>query len=82
MAVPKNRLAEVKTGEGKSIVLAGLSIYFALLGYDVDCCCYSEALSKRDELAFSNLFRLCGVDKKIKYGIFDHVIRNLLNKKS
>jgi len=47
--ISQNRLAEVKTGEGKSILLAGLSIYFALLGYEVDCACYSEILSKRDE---------------------------------
>jgi preprotein translocase subunit SecA len=44
-----NRLAEVKTGEGKSIVLAVLSIYFALFGYEVHCACYSNMLSKRDE---------------------------------
>lgn len=43
-----NRLAEVKTGEGKSIVLAALSIYFALFGYEVHCACYSPMLSKRD----------------------------------
>lgn len=36
-----NRLSEVKTGEGKSIVLAVLSIYFALFGYEVHCACYS-----------------------------------------
>ena len=32
-AIDVNRLSEVKTGEGKSIILAGLSIYFALFGY-------------------------------------------------
>lgn len=63
-------------------MLAGLSIYFALLGYDVDCACYSEILSKRDRDDFLQLFKMCGVDHKINYGIFENVIRNLLNKKS
>jgi len=39
----------VKTGEGKSYVLAGLSVYFALFGYEVHCACYSQMRSKRDE---------------------------------
>ena len=30
-----NRLAQVGTGEGKSVVLAGLSCYLALVGYQV-----------------------------------------------
>jgi hypothetical protein len=36
-----NRLAQVGTGEGKSIVLAGLSSYLALVGFKVRCACYS-----------------------------------------
>jgi phage terminase large subunit-like protein len=43
-----NRLIEVKTGEGKSRVLAGLNCYLALYGYDVYCGCYSSYLSQRD----------------------------------
>lgn len=37
----KNRFAEIKTGQGKSLILASLSAYFALSGYKVDCVCYS-----------------------------------------
>jgi hypothetical protein len=43
-----NRLIEVKTGEGKSRVLAGLNCYLALCGFDVYCGCYSSYLSQRD----------------------------------
>jgi hypothetical protein len=43
-----NRMAEVGTGEGKSIVLAVLSAYLALVGYNVRCACYSKYLSDRD----------------------------------
>jgi hypothetical protein len=43
-----NRLAQVGTGEGKSVVLAGLSCYLALVGYQVRCACYSSYLSERD----------------------------------
>jgi hypothetical protein len=41
----KNTFTEIKTGEGKSVVLAGMACYFALLGYDVSCMCYSQLLS-------------------------------------
>jgi superfamily II DNA or RNA helicase len=36
-----NALVEVLTGEGKSIVLAGLCCYLALKGYYPYCACYS-----------------------------------------
>lgn len=51
-----NKLVELKTGEGKSIVLAGLCCYFALQGLKVYCACYSEYLSSRDEKSFKELF--------------------------
>jgi hypothetical protein len=36
-----NRLAEILTGEGKSVVLAMLACYLALVGYEVNVICYS-----------------------------------------
>jgi preprotein translocase subunit SecA len=44
----RNGMAEVKTGEGKSIVLAGLCCFLALKGYYTYCACYSSYLSQRD----------------------------------
>jgi len=43
-----SKMAQVGTGEGKSVVLAGLSSYLALCGFEVNCVCYSEYLSSRD----------------------------------
>jgi hypothetical protein len=36
-----NRLAQVLTGEGKSVILAGLACYLALIGKEVSVVCYS-----------------------------------------
>ena len=74
-----NRLAEVKTGEGKSITLAVLSMYLALFNYEVHCACYSEILSIRDEQEFKDLFCSLRVDKRIKYGIFEKIIKEIIN---
>lgn len=48
-----NRLAEVGTGEGKSIILATIAAYLALAGFNVRCACYSQYLGERDEETFS-----------------------------
>eukprot|EP00659_Diplonema_papillatum_P008816 gene8816-13662_t len=40
----KNHFAEILTGQGKSIVTAAVAIIAALLGYSVDCICYSTYL--------------------------------------
>lgn len=57
----ENRLAQVGTGEGKSVILAGMSIYLALVGFKVRCACYSAYLSKRDQESFMPLFERLGV---------------------
>lgn len=54
--VAQNHLAEVKTGEGKSITLGALSIMFALLGQSVNVVCYNPYLSTRDWLLFEKVF--------------------------
>jgi hypothetical protein len=41
MTKMRNNLVQIKTGEGKSIILAVLSIIFALSGFEVRCACYS-----------------------------------------
>lgn len=72
-----NRLAQVLTGEGKSYVLAGLSTYFALIGYQVDCVCYSRLLSNRDFESFKELFTALNVSSMIFYGTFGEVTEKL-----
>ena len=61
---PKNLskcMAQVGTGEGKSLILAGLSCYLALVGFEVNCACFSSYLSCRDNNAFKDLFDLLGI---------------------
>ena len=48
----ENRLAQVGTGEGKSVIIAGLSCYLSLVGFKVRCACYSAYLSARDRKSF------------------------------
>lgn len=47
-----NHLMQIKTGQGKSIILGALSIILGLLGYKVYCVCYSPYLSERDYKSF------------------------------
>jgi hypothetical protein len=72
-------MAEVGTGEGKSIVLAILSTYLAVVGYNVRCSCYSQYLSERDENSFKELFECLSLDDKIRYGTFNNICEEILN---
>ena len=76
-----NNLIEIGTGEGKSVVLAVTSCIFALLGFEVNCSCYSEELSRRDKENFSNLFRCLKIEKIVHYGTFNQLCENLLNER-
>lgn len=51
-----NKFCQVNTGEGKSLILASVACFFALIGYDIRCVCYSKFLSKRDYNNFIILF--------------------------
>ena len=51
-----SRIAQVLTGEGKSVVLGALSCYLGLVGYEVFCMCYSRLLSRRDYEDFMEMF--------------------------
>jgi len=75
-----NNLVEIKTGEGKSVVLAAVACIFALADVDVSCSCYSSDLSTRDKEAFSPLFQILGVSERIDYGTFNRLCENLLNE--
>ena len=69
----ENHLAEVPTGEGKSVVLAVCAATLALYGYHVDCVCYSENLSGRDNAAFEHLFQQLGSDPVSKLAVKDMI---------
>ena len=51
-----DNFVQIKTGEGKSVTLAVVSIIFALYGFEVNCACYSKYLSERDYNDFLKLF--------------------------
>jgi hypothetical protein len=61
------------------VTLAGLASVLALLGYDVDCACYSAYLSERDYQEFEGMFRAFKVEGKISYGTFSQLAENVLN---
>ncbi|CAM9117607.1 unnamed protein product, partial [Ectocarpus fasciculatus] len=79
--VIQNHLAQIHTGEGKSVTLAGTAIILSLTGRDVDCACYSEYLSKRDYSDFRDLFAAFGVSKCIRYGTFDKLCESFINRR-
>ena len=54
----KGRLAQIKTGEGKSLIIAILSLSNALMGYFVDVITSTKYLAKRDQIKFKKLFDL------------------------
>ena len=63
----RNQIMQIRTGEGKSIILGALSIVLALLGFSVRCVCYSEYLSDRDYDLFKDIFIQYDVESKIVY---------------
>ena len=75
-----NNLVRIKTGEGKSVVMAAVACVFALIGVDVNCSCYSDVLSMRDKEAFASLFGALGIQERIEYGTFNKLCENLLNE--
>jgi hypothetical protein len=71
---------QIKTGEGKSVTLAVLSIIFALCDFDVRCACYSNYLSERDFKAFSGMFTQLELMDRIKYSTFNKLCEMEMNK--
>ncbi|KAL9695638.1 hypothetical protein quinque_014923 [Culex quinquefasciatus] len=68
--VPKH-LAQVLTGQGKSLILALIAAVLALTGHYVQIGCYNEYLVKRDGGEFEEFYKLLGVSDVIKYGTFE-----------
>ncbi len=75
----QNQLVQVRTGEGKSVILGVLSVVLALMNFEVHCVCYSKHLSERDYQEFEALFHAFGVDDVIYYGTFNELCEKMLN---
>ena len=73
-------LIEMKTGEGKSLVLAVSACIIALLGSNVYCTSYGELLTERDYGKFRDLFIQLNVEKKIRYTMYGTVCSELISK--
>jgi hypothetical protein len=77
----KHKLLELKTGEGKSIVLGVVATILATWGYEVDVVCYSAYLSDRDERAFHSMFSCFGVARWIWYGTIKDLVEKRLGSR-
>lgn len=71
---------QLGTGEGKSILLGGLSCLLALLGFNVYCACYSKHLSSRDYLAFREIIQDLGLLNRVHYSTLAGLAESIINK--
>uniref|UniRef100_A0A0K8SWL7 SecA DEAD-like N-terminal domain-containing protein n=1 Tax=Lygus hesperus TaxID=30085 RepID=A0A0K8SWL7_LYGHE len=74
----EHHLAQVLTGQGKSVILGLLSAFLAFTGHEVRVVCYSSYLANRDETDFKDFFLAFGVCDDISYGTFDDMASQLL----
>ena len=63
----ESKLMQIRTGEGKSIILGAAAAILGLLGFKVRCVCYSEYLSSRDYTLFSEVFDYLDLKEFVKY---------------
>ncbi|VEU39668.1 unnamed protein product [Pseudo-nitzschia multistriata] len=63
----KSQLMQIRTGEGKSIILGAAAVILGLFGFRVRCICYSEYLSNRDYDLFRDIFDHFNLLSSIKY---------------
>ncbi|MCA7010344.1 MULTISPECIES: hypothetical protein [unclassified Wolbachia] len=71
-------LAQVLTGQGKSLVLGLLSSLLVLTGHKVRTVCYSEYLATRDQQDFNGFFKEFGIGDKITYGTFEKMANEVI----
>ncbi|XP_039436730.1 uncharacterized protein LOC120418419 [Culex pipiens pallens] len=71
-------LAQVLTGQGKSLVLALIAVVLALTGHQVQLVCYNKHLVQRDASDFAELFTVFGVKDAIQYGTFDDMANKII----
>jgi len=75
-----NHLAEILSGEGKSVTLAITGTVLALMGFDVDIAIYSDYLSQRDRKAFQKLFQRLEVQEFVRYGTFAELCEEYIHE--
>ncbi|KAL9706713.1 hypothetical protein quinque_010231 [Culex quinquefasciatus] len=63
-------LAQVLTGQGKSLVLALIAAVLALTGHQVQLVCYNDYLVKRDAKDFADLYDILEIEDAVKYNTY------------
>ena len=63
-----SHLLQVRTGEGKSVILGTCAVVLALLGFKIHGICYSEYLTARDYADFLKLFQAFKVQRYVSHG--------------
>uniref|UniRef100_A0A8D8KC15 Protein translocase subunit SecA n=1 Tax=Culex pipiens TaxID=7175 RepID=A0A8D8KC15_CULPI len=76
----RKHLAQVLTGQGKSLVLALVASVLALCGHSVQVMCYSKYLTKRDGNDFEDFYGFFGVRSKITYQTFQQAASERKNR--
>lgn len=79
-----NHLAQVLTGEGKSVVIAASAlIYSLIMACPVDAACYSADLTGRDYDEFKSLFEAFNMGRdQIDYATFGQLCEKYINKRA
>ena len=72
----KQHLIEIRTGEGKSIILACVAALLSFTNHRVFVGCYSQYLSARDAANFKPLFQAMGAQDLVKYGTLKELCEN------
>ncbi|XP_062552968.1 uncharacterized protein LOC134218118 [Armigeres subalbatus] len=67
-------LAQILTGQGKSLTLGLVAAILALYGHKVDVVCYSKYLTERDSDDFCGFFKKFSIKSKISYKTIDDVV--------
>ena len=70
----RSHLMQVRTGEGKSIVLGCVAAVLGLVGKQVSVVCYSEYLSERDYADFKPVFAKLHLEDCVSYDIITRYI--------
>ena len=77
----QRQLMQIRTGEGKSIILGACSTVLALLGFRVRCVCYSDYLSGRDYDLFRELFEAFSVTGLVTYSTIGEYSEDVTKRK-
>lgn len=72
-------LAQVLTGQGKSLVLGMIATVLALTGHNIQVVCYNKYLVERDAQDFQALFNAFQVLKVINYSTYDGMANLVLS---